>query len=195
MIDGDGVSATFRESLCASRIAGLGLSAGFQKESNQNSGAKHALCDREWTPVFFHESRCQFRADTVLSSWAGIHSPLTRSLLESFSHSTTPFRVFVHQGTVFACHISSKTSVNGSRGIRARQNNFQISQDTILGHLACRPIPTLSSDDGNGFDGQEHDPVPQSIQRIIGAVLKSRVFVEHLWMIFQMFIVTSTIPW
>ena len=65
-------------------------------------------------------------------------------------------------------------------------SNFQ---DTILGHLACRPIPTLSSDDGNGFDGQGHDPVPQSIQRIIGAVLESRVFVEHLWMIFQMFIV------
>ena len=50
-----------------------------------------------------------------------------------------------------ACHISSPTSVNGSRGIRARQNEIQDPKDIIQGHLVCRPTPMLSSDIRSGL--------------------------------------------
>lgn len=157
-------------SLCASRIAGLGLVRWLPKRKQiKNSGAKHALCDREWTLVFFMIAGVNFAL--ILSSLRGPASILHQLVLFlSLYHIPQPLS---------EC---SCIRVLYPRVISPRQPPSMVLEVYVLArttfkfprHLACRPIPTLSSDDGNGFDGQEHDPVAQSIQGIIGAVLESR---------------------
>lgn len=106
-----------------SRLRACSLAS--NKKANQNSGAKHALCDKEWTPVFFMIAGVNFAL--ILSPLRGPASISTNSFFLCLYHIPQPLsecsciRV-LHP----ACHISSTASVNGSRGIRARQNNFQV---------------------------------------------------------------------
>lgn len=73
-----------------SRLRACSLAS--KKKANQNSGAKHALCDREWTPVFFMIAGVNFAL--ILSSLRGPASILHQLVLFlSLYHIAQPLSV------------------------------------------------------------------------------------------------------
>ena len=69
-----------------SRLRACSLAS--NKKANQNSGAKHALCDKEWTPVFFMIAGVNFAL--ILSSLRGPASISTNSFFLCLYHIPQP---------------------------------------------------------------------------------------------------------